>query len=137
MHVPRAGQQRSRYVGRGQRGHRAQRGQDGAVPAAGQRHRHPGGRALADRDEADVDALGGQLVPHERPGRVGAHRCDQRDPQSQPRRGHRGDRRGSADDQRDAVHQLLLLTERGVHVGTQDEHVRVAVPDDDQIEARP
>ena len=92
VHVPRAGQQLSRDVGRGQRGHRAQRGQDGPVPAAGQRHRHPGGRVLADRHEADVDPLGGQLVPHELTRGVGADRGDQRDAQPQPRRGHRGDR---------------------------------------------
>ena len=133
VHVPRATQQRPRHVRRGQRGHRAQRGQDGPVPATGQRHRHPGGRVLADRDEADVDPLGGQLVPHELTRRIGADRGDQRDPKPQPRRGHRGDRGRTPDDQRDPVHQLLLLAEYGVDVRTEDEHVRVAVTQDHQV----
>jgi hypothetical protein len=81
----------------------------------------------------DVDPLGGQLVPHGRAGRVGADRGDQRDAEPEPRRGHRGDGRGPADDQRDAIHQLLLLAERGCHVAAQDEHVRVAVAQHEQV----
>ena len=56
-----------------------------------------------------------------------------RDPQPEPRRGHRGDRGRTPDDQRDPVHQLLLLAEYGVDVGTEDEHVRVAVTQDHQV----
>jgi hypothetical protein len=133
VHVPRVGQQLFRDVGRGQRGHRAQRGQDGPVLAAGQRHRHPGGRVLADRHEADVDPFGGQLVPHELTRGIGADRGGQRDPQPEPRRGHRGDRGRTPDDQRDPVHQLLLLAEFGVDVVAEDEYVRVAVTQDHQV----
>ena len=133
MHVPRPGEERDWYVGRGQRGHRAEGGEDRAVPAARQRHRHAGGRLRADDDGADVDPLPGQLVKHERAGRVVADCRDKRDVQPEPRRGDRGNRGGSADHQVDAAHQLLLLTEGGRHVAAEYQHIRIAVAEHHQV----
>ena len=133
MDVPGAHQQRGRYVSGGQRAHRPGRGEDRPVPARRQRHGHPGGRIAAHRHGAGVDSFGGQLPEHEPARRVVADRRGQRHPQPQPRRGHRGDRGGPADLQRDAVHQLFLLAERGGDVTADDHHVGIAVPDDQQV----
>jgi hypothetical protein len=68
-----------------------------------------------------------------RPAGIGADRGGQRDAQPEPGRGHRGDGRRTPDDQRDAVDQLLLLTEGRGDVVARHQHVRVAVAQDDQV----
>lgn len=133
MHVPGLLQHPGRDVRRGQRRDRAERGEDGPVAAPGQRHGDPGRAVPAHRHRADVNTLPAQLVQHELAGRVGADRGDQRHPDAEPGRGHRGDGRRSADDQGDRVHQLLLLAERGGHILAEDQYVRIAVPDHDQV----
>jgi hypothetical protein len=75
----------------------------------------------------------GQLVKHERAGRVGADRRDKRDAQPEPRRGDRGNRGGPADHQVDAAHQLLLLAEGGRHVAAEYQHIRIAVAEHQQV----
>ena len=134
MDVPGAHQQAGRHVAPGQRGHGAGRGEDRPVGARRQRHGHPGGHVRAYRHKGRVDPLGGKLAEHEPARRVVTDRCRQRHPQPQPRRGHRGDRGGPADLQRDAVHQLFPLAECGSDVTADHHHVRVAVPDDQQIQ---
>jgi hypothetical protein len=133
VHVPGPGEQPRRHVGRGQRVDRAEGGQDRAVGAAGQRHRHAGGEVVAHQHRAGVHSLGRQLVQHEPPGRVGPGHGGQGDPQAEPGGGDGGDRGRAADLQGDPVHQLLLLAEGRGHVRAGDQHVRVAVPDDQQV----
>ena len=134
MDVPGPGEDVTPHVGNNQRRYRAEGGQDGTVLAPGQRHRYPGGSAVADYHGADVDAFPGQLLEHEHPRRVIADRGDQRHLEPESRRSHRGDRGGTADLQGGLVHQLLLLAECGRHVFAEDEHIGVAVPDHHKVQ---
>ncbi|HEX6524408.1 MAG TPA: hypothetical protein VF070_31070 [Streptosporangiaceae bacterium] len=127
MDMPGPCQQKPWDISRGQRGHRAERGEDRPVRARRQRHRHAGWHVVADDDRAHVDPGTGQLVQHEPPGGVGAHRGHEANAKPEPGGGHRRDRGRSPDGQADAVHQLLLLAERGGDVAAEHEHVRVAV----------
>jgi hypothetical protein len=108
-------------------------GQDGAVGAAAQDHAQPGAQKRVDQHGGNVYAAGCHGVQHEAPEEVVAHHADESHAQSQAGCAAGEDRRRSADRQRHAFDQRLLLPKADHQVWIRQDQVGVDLPGDEDI----
>ncbi|GAA3156116.1 hypothetical protein GCM10020001_095110 [Nonomuraea salmonea] len=129
-------QQPARHVAGAEPVEAAGGGEDGPVVAVHEHHGHGGGHVGVDDAGGDVDAAGAQGVQDEGSGGVVPHPADERGAQAEPGGAVRGDRTGAAEHQAGGGDELFPLAELGMARRAGDDHVRVGVADDKQVEGR-